>query len=88
MENRTQEQLMAEVARLQAENEKLKAKQNRALSLKVSEKGGVSLYGVNSRWPITMYANQWLRVLDKADEIRKFIDANKAALSTKEEAAK
>lgn len=57
------------VARLQA------AEKPRALTLKVGTKGGVSLYGVG-RFPVTLYAGQWERVLDNADAIRKFILAN------------
>ena len=51
--------------------------------LKVSAKGAVSLYGVG-RFPVTLYASQWDNVLNKADEIRRFIEANKSSLSYKE----
>ena len=53
------------------------------LKMKVSEKGAVSLYGINAQFPVTLYAGQWQRVLGYAEEIRKFIVANKAELSTK-----
>jgi hypothetical protein len=53
------------------------------LRLKVSEKGGVSLYGLNVRFPLTLYAGQWQRVLDHADEIRAFLKANADKLSSK-----
>jgi hypothetical protein len=52
------------------------------LTLKVSEKGAVSLYGMG-RFPTTMYAAQWERVLDAADQIRQFIADNKSRLSYK-----
>jgi hypothetical protein len=57
------------------------------LHCKVSEKGCVSLYGVNSRMPVSLYADQWERVLDYAEEIRKFIAANAASLPRKAKAA-
>ena len=55
----------------------------RALSCKVSEKGAVSVYGLNARFPITLYGDQWLRLLDFADSLRAFITANKSKLSAK-----
>lgn len=74
--------LKAEVARLKAENEALKAKEKRGTYLRVSEKGGVSLYGMR-RFPITFYREEWDRILGMADEIRAFISANASALKTK-----
>jgi len=53
------------------------------LRCKVSEKKAVSVYGVNSRMPVTLYADQWIRVLDFAEEIRKFIKDRKSELSFK-----
>ena len=79
----TEEELKAELERLKAENEALKARTSKGISLKVSEKGGVSLYGLG-RFPITLYKEQWLKVLDMADDIRRFIDENAARLKTKE----
>jgi hypothetical protein len=64
------------VERLRAENERLKGRQARGVSLKVSEKGGVSLYGMG-RFPITLYKEQWLKLLDMADDIRQFIRENR-----------
>ena len=75
--------LQAEIERLRKENEALKQTTTKAVSLKVSEKGGVSLYGLG-RFPITLYQEQWLKVLDMAGEIRTFIDANKAQLKKKD----
>ena len=77
------EDLKAEIERLRAENEKLKNKGVRGLSLKVSEKGGVSLYGVG-RFPVTLYKEQWRRILGMATEIEAFIQENESALKAKE----
>jgi hypothetical protein len=75
--------VQAELARLKAENERLKRTASRGVSLKVSEKGGVSVYGLG-RFPVTLYKEQWTKLLDMADEIRAFIADNAAALKTKE----
>ncbi len=80
----TDEDLRAEVERLRKENEALKSKEERGLSLKVSAKGAVSVYGLG-RFPVTLYQEQWKRVLDMADEIRAFIIEHKAELKTKGE---
>ena len=79
------ESLQAELDRLRQENEQLKQRQRgpRGVSMKVSEKGGVSVYGLG-RFPVTLYKEQWLRLLDLADEIRVFIRENDASLKTKE----
>lgn len=77
------EDLKAEIERLRAENDKLKNKGVRGLSLKVSEKGGVSLYGVG-RFPVTLYKEQWRRILGMAPEIEAFIQENEAVLKSKE----
>ncbi len=74
--------MKAELERLRAENEALKAKEKRGTYLKVSEKGGVSLYGMR-RFPITFYREEWNRILGMSDEIRAFIQANAAQLKTK-----
>jgi hypothetical protein len=75
--------LEAEVARLRAENEALKSRGERGLSLKVSEKGGVSVYGLG-RFPVTLYKEQWEKLLAMADEVRKFIRENDAKLKVKD----
>lgn len=75
--------MQSELERLRAENEALKRRQQRAVSLKVSEKGGVSVYGLG-RFPVTLYKEQWQKLLDLADEIRSFIRENEAKLKTKE----
>jgi hypothetical protein len=78
-----EEDLQAELEKLRAENEQLKRRSEGGLSLKVSQKGGVSLYGLG-RFPVTLYKEQWLRLLDKADEIRTFIDQHGGQLKTKD----
>jgi hypothetical protein len=75
--------LKAELELLRAENERLKQKGSRAVSLKVSEKGGLSVYGLG-RFPVTLYKEQWGKLLDMADEIRTFLKDNDAKLKTKE----
>jgi hypothetical protein len=74
--------MKAELDRLRQENEALKKRSERTLSLKVSEKGGVSLYGLG-RFPVTLYKEQWLKVLDMVDEIRAFIKENEQKLKVK-----
>lgn len=79
------DEMRAELERLRAENEALKASQPRrgALMLKVSEKGAVSVYGLG-RFPVTLYKEQWVRLLDMADEIRTFIADNQSRLKSRE----
>ncbi len=76
--------LKAELERLRSENERLKARGGRGVSLKVSEKGGVSVYGLG-RFPVTLYKEQWTRLLDMADDIRTFIKDNEGTLKVKPE---
>jgi hypothetical protein len=78
------EDLRAELDRLKAENERLKSQRGRGASLKVSEKGGVSVYGLG-RFPVTLYKEQWTRLLGMADEIRAFIKEHDAELKAKPE---
>ena len=78
------EDLKAELERLKAENERLKSQRGRA-SLKVSEKGGVSVYGLG-RFPVTLYKEQWAKLLGMADEIRSFIAEHDSELKTKPDA--
>lgn len=74
--------LKAELDRLRAENEQLKNQRGRSVGLKVSEKGGVSVYGLG-RFPVTLYKEQWTKLLAMADEIRSFIKEHDAELKTK-----
>jgi hypothetical protein len=79
----TDEEMKAELERLRAENEALKKGKEKGLTLKISEKGGLSVYGLG-RFPVTLYKEQWTRLLDMADEIRTFIEANASKLKTKD----
>jgi len=72
-----------ELERLRKENEALKKGKAPAIRMKVSEKGAVSVYGMG-RFPVTLYKEQWLKLLDMADDIRAFIAANEAQLKTKD----
>ena len=76
------EDLKAELEKLRAENEALKQR-GRGGSLKVSEKGAVSVYGLG-RFPVTLYKEQWEKLLSMADEIRTFITQNDSQLKKKE----
>src|SRR5258708_5193393 len=76
--------LQAEVERLRAENEALKARSARSVSIKVSEKGGVSVYGLG-RFPVTLYKEQWSKLLAMTDEIRAFLKEHDAELKAKPE---
>ncbi len=74
--------LRAEIARLKEENERLKDRQGRGMSLKVSEKGALSVYGLG-RFPVTLYKEQWQKLLAMTDEIRAFLKENDARLKSK-----
>jgi hypothetical protein len=79
------EDVKAELERLRAENESLKqGKRGGPVSMKVSEKGAVSVYGLG-RFPVTLYQEQWTKLLAMSSEIKTFIDENKARLKTKEQ---
>jgi hypothetical protein len=77
-----EEDLKNELERLRKENEKLKRGAQRGVSIKVSEKGGVSVYGLG-RFPVTLYQEQWVKLLDMAEDIRSFIAENKDKLKEK-----
>ena len=74
--------VQAELERLRAENAALKKGAARGLTLRVSEKGALSVYGMG-RFPVTLYKEQWLKLLDMADDIRNFIKANEGTLKSK-----
>ena len=78
------EDLKAELERLRKENASLKKGAVRGVSMKVSEKGGLSVYGMG-RFPVTLYKEQWLKLLDLSDEIRAFIAAHDSELKSKEQ---
>lgn len=75
-DNMSREELIALVQRQQQAAQ-------RKLTLKVTEKGGVSLYGMG-RFPVTLYGEQWIKVLDHSVAIREFIKDNASLLSTKQ----
>lgn len=81
----TPEQLKALIEQLRQENAKLAAKSAPKMGLKVTDKGGVSCYGLG-RFPVTLYASQWEKLLAKAEDIKAFIEANKDKLAKKEAA--
>ena len=73
----------AELERLRRENAALKKGASTGIRMKVSEKGAVSIYGMG-RFPVTLYKEQWLKLLDMSDDIRAFISANDSQLKAKE----
>ena len=75
--------VQAELERLRAENEALKRRATKGVTLKVSEKGGVSVYWLG-RFPVTLYKEQWQKLLEMADDIRAFIAEHETELKTKE----
>ena len=77
------EHLKAELERLRMENEALKKGASSSVRMKVSEKGALSIYGMG-RFPVTLYKEQWLKLLDMADDIRAFIAAHEGELKAKE----
>jgi hypothetical protein len=78
----SEEDLKAELARLKEENERLKTRQSRAISMKVSEKGALSVYGLG-RFPVTLYKEQWTKLLDMAEDLRAFLKENDSRLKAK-----
>lgn len=77
------QEMQSELERLRAENERLKKTASRGLTLKVSEKGALSVYGLG-RFPVTLYKEQWKKLLDAAEEIRGFLADNDSRLKAKE----
>ena len=75
--------LKAEIEKLKAENEALKKPRSGTLSMKVSEKGALSVYGMG-RFPVTLYKEQWTKLLAITEDIKKFISDNEHLLKTKE----
>lgn len=72
-----------ELERLRAENAALKKSTSKGMSMKVSEKGALSVYGLG-RFPVTLYKEQWVKLLEMADQIQSFIETNNDQLKTKE----
>ena len=76
------DELQAELERLRAENAVLKGRATRGVTLKASEKGAVSVYGLG-RFPVTLYKEQWAKLLDMESDIRAFLTEHEAELKTK-----
>lgn len=72
----SQAELIAMVAKYQAANKP------KALTLKVSEKGAVSLYGMG-RFPVTLYGSQWDKLIENIEQVKAFLEVNRSALSVK-----
>jgi hypothetical protein len=79
----TPEEMQAEIERLRKENESLKKPSRGQMSLRVSEKGALSVYGLG-RFPVTLYREQWEKLLGMGDEIRSFIEMHDSELKKKE----
>lgn len=76
------EEMRAELERLKEENAALKKGASKGISMKVSEKGGLSIYGLG-RFPVTLYKEQWTKLLELSDEIKQFLKAHDSELKTK-----
>jgi hypothetical protein len=74
------DELKAKIAELEKQ---VQGRKRGAIDFKVSEKGGVSMYGLG-RFPVTLYYEQWVRLLDHADQIRDFLEQNKGRLKMKD----
>jgi hypothetical protein len=81
MSEPTKEELMARIAELE---KKAEGRKKGALEFRVGEKGGVSVYGLG-RFPVTLYYEQWVRLLDMAKDLREFLEENKQRLKLKEQ---
>ena len=79
----SEEEMKAELERLRSENSALKKGAATGITMKVSEKGGLSVYGMG-RFPITLYKEQWLKLMDMSDAMRAFIAANDSVLKNKD----
>ena len=79
MSEPTKEELLARIAELEKKTERKKG----SLEFRVGEKGGVSVYGLG-RFPVTLYYEQWIRLLDVSQDLREFLEGNKHKLKLKE----
>jgi hypothetical protein len=78
----TKEELLARIAELEKQ---AGSKRSGSLEFRVGEKGGVSVYGLG-RFPVTLYYEQWIRLLDASDRLRSFLEENKSRLKLKDKA--
>jgi hypothetical protein len=76
----TYEELKTKLAEMEKQ---VQGRKRGAIDFKVSEKGGVSVYGLG-RFPVTLYYEQWIRLLDQAEQLREFLETNKSSLKMKE----
>ena len=81
MSEPTKEELLAKIAELE---KKAEGRKKGALEFRVGEKGGVSVYGLG-RFPVTLYYEQWVRLLDMAKDLREFLEENRSKLKLKEQ---
>ena len=80
MSEPTREELMARIAELERQSG---SRPKGSLEFRIGEKGGVSVYGLG-RFPVTLYYEQWIRLLDRADDLRNFLEENKSRLKLKD----
>jgi hypothetical protein len=80
----TDEEVVAEIERLKKQVGALKKSLKKHNTVRISSKGAVSLYGLG-RWPVTLYENQWRKVLDMKEELLTFIQENRDRLAKKED---
>jgi hypothetical protein len=71
-------------ARLEELEKKKTGQRSGALEFRVGEKGGVSVYGLG-RFPVTLYYEQWIRLLDRTEDLRAFLEENKGKLKLKDQ---
>jgi hypothetical protein len=83
MSEPTKEELLARIAELEKKNE---GRKKGALEFRVGEKGGVSVYGLG-RFPVTLYYEQWIRLLDVSKDLREFLEENKSRLKLKDQSS-
>jgi hypothetical protein len=81
MSEPTKEELLARIAELE---KKAEGRKKGTLEFRVGEKGGVSVYGLG-RFPVTLYYEQWIRLLDASKDLRVFLEENKSRLKLKEQ---
>lgn len=79
----TKEELLARIAEL--EKQQAGGRKKGSLEFRVGEKGGVSVYGLG-RFPVTLYYEQWIRLLDVSGDLRAFLEENKSRLKLKDQA--
>lgn len=79
----SKQQLQQLIEQKDAEMKQLREAKRSAITFKVSAKGGVSIYGLNARFPVTLYGSQWERLIESIPSLVQFIDANRNQISVK-----